>query len=100
MDLNVLDSKLLFQLRSRMIDVKANFKNKYVNIKCPICKLEGSEDTQPHVFECTKLGNQDYVIISDNILYSDIFDDNVEKQIAALNLFKCLWNERKTIRKE
>ena len=34
-----------------MIDVKANFKNKYRNLECEICRIE--ENTQ-HLFKCKK----------------------------------------------
>ena len=45
---------LLYALRSRMVNVKANFSSKYGNnLICPLC--EGSVDDQQHVLECVEL---------------------------------------------
>ena len=45
-------AKLLFQSRSRMVEVKVNFINKDGNLQCPICETEGINDTQELVIEC------------------------------------------------
>ena len=46
--------KLLFLLRSRMIDVKVNFSEKYKNNKlCKICKEES--ESQEHVLKCKEI---------------------------------------------
>ena len=36
---------------TRMIDVKANFKNKYRAIECDICRVE---DNTQHLFKCKR----------------------------------------------
>ena len=97
--LEVSEAKLLFQLRSRMTNVKVNFRNKYSNIICPVCDVEASEDSQQHVFECIEILKNKNIVAQDNILYSHIFDKDVEKQGAALRLFKHLWSIRKSILK-
>ena len=38
--MDVQDAKLLFQLRSRMLDVKKNFPKKYRDLCCPICNSD------------------------------------------------------------
>ena len=43
----------IYKLRSRMIDVKVNFKGKYENLECQGCKSEG--ESQKHVFECIEI---------------------------------------------
>ena len=47
------EKKFLFQLRSRMIDVKTNFKNNHSDLSCPLCGIK--EDDQKHVLECPML---------------------------------------------
>ena len=52
-DHNVQESKFLFSLRSRMVDVRANYREKYFVTICPCCELE--EDSQEHLLSCYKL---------------------------------------------
>ena len=93
MALDVQDSKLLFQLRSRMVEVKTNFRNKYSDLSCPVCKL--TLDTQQHVIECPDLVLRSNIVVSNNVKYSHIFSDDIEKQTAVLQIFKQFWSERK-----
>ena len=39
-DIKVEEAQILFKLRSRMADVKVNFRNKYEVLECDICKDE------------------------------------------------------------
>ena len=43
----------IFKLRSRVTDVKQNFKAKYENLECRNCKVE--EESQNHVYECWEI---------------------------------------------
>ena len=86
MVLEVSEAKLLFQLRARMTDVKVNFRNKYSDTRCPICKVEGNEDSQKHIFECKELVKNNNIVSNNDILYAHIFDSDVEKQKAALRV--------------
>ena len=95
--LDIHEAKLMFQLRSRMVDVKTNYSNRYDDTLCPVCKVEN--DTQEHVFKCTKLLQSKCILVASDILYTDIFISDVKKQIAALRMFSSLWTERKTILK-
>ena len=69
-EINSNQAKIIFKIRTRMIQVYNNFKNGFDDVKCPICK-EG-EDSQEHVFvECKKLGEritrkQYFVFFSEN----------------------------------
>ena len=79
--------QLLFSLRTRSIDVKRNYKNKYrhSNLFCTLCddKLVESES---HLLECTsthaKLGN-----ISD-AKYEDIFNSGISRQERITKVFE------------
>ena len=92
--LEIVQSKLLFQLRSRMVEVKVNFRNKYSDLKCPACKVDGEEDSQQHIFSCIKLLKECKILVDNNIIYSDIFHKNIEKKAAAVRLFQYLWSAR------
>ena len=90
---NLMDNQevsLLFALRSKTArEFKANFPFNS-NKNCPMCGKY--EDSQEHCFECedTYLSG----IRDDNILYSDIFSDDVEKQAAVTKLFSTLLQRR------
>ena len=44
-------ANLIFKAKTGMLDIKANFKNKYANVlKCPLCL--GSSETFSHIFIC------------------------------------------------
>ena len=81
------------------MEVKLNFRNKYVNLQCQICETEGINDKQLHVFECKELLKHLNILASREVLYSHIFHSDISKQIAALRLFQLLFSERKKILK-
>ena len=93
MKLSVQQAKLLFQLRTRMVDVKVNYRNKYIDIFCPVCKI--ANDSQQHLFDCPELTKKLSVIVNSNVQYTHIFSDEIEKQISALTMFETLWKQRK-----
>ena len=43
----------LFQIRSRMLDLKTNFKSTQENTMCSLCDI--AEETQPHLLSCGAL---------------------------------------------
>ena len=45
------DARAIFMMLTRMIDVKANFKNKYRDLECDICRVE---DNTQHLFKCKR----------------------------------------------
>ena len=49
--LNFNEARMIFLLKSNMIETKANFKGQFLNdLKCEICGKE--EETTQHLFEC------------------------------------------------
>ena len=91
--LGVKEAKLLFQPRTRMVDVKENFRNKYPDTICPICK-GNSKDTQEHVLECSVLIQDTNMIVKSQVVFSWIFGMDVVKQTEVTRLFQYLWNLR------
>ena len=55
--LNANQSKIIFQIRTRMVQVKENYKNGQTNVLCPCCNLHW--DSQEHMLtSCSKLQNK------------------------------------------
>ena len=80
---------LLFKFRTRMFNVKNNFRNNYrqTDILCPLCKKE--EDSQEHLFKCETIAlSLDNVTI--NVVYEDIFSDDTDKLLSAASHLKQL----------
>ena len=76
----------MFLLRSRMINVKVNFSEKYKNNKlCKICKEES--ESQEHVLKCKEILKQ-----TNFLDYNHIFDKEVEKLRSKQMLQFCLKN--------
>ena len=89
---------LLFAIRSRFIDCKMNFKNKYDknNLNCSVCEEE--EETQEHLLNC-KILNEKLKIIEnsqENVQYEDIFADH-KKQKVVTSKFEKLLNIRRLL---
>ena len=87
--LKIDDKRLMFKIRNRLIDVKANYRGKYKDdLSCRLCKA--AEESQPHLFTCEK-------ILSDNMLrdelkgftYTDIFSTNLKIQAHMIDI----WNK-------
>ena len=79
-DFTIKEIQLLFNLRTRMIDVKKNFSSIYENLNCDFCD-DNEIDSQNHLIKCQKLLSMlsDQEICSD-VKYEDIFS-NAQKQL-------------------
>ena len=75
--LDLKQANILFQLRSQMLDVRTHFGNKYDDVLCPLCKEK--PDTQQHVLECSVLIQNTNLITVSTVVYSDIFDSDIQK---------------------
>ena len=72
--------RILFKLRTRMISVRNNFKNKYEDLMCPRCKKE--IDDEKHLFtKCEKLVDiQNKYNINDP---NEVFNEGLSKERMA-----------------
>ena len=68
-NLSINDKKFIFAARTRMLDLKGNFKTGKLDKKCRKC--EQSEETQEHLLDCPALGDSSLVLGSPS--YSDLF---------------------------
>ena len=89
------NTEILLKLRSRTIDVKMNFKTKYLNNT--ECSLNGctQDESQEHIFQnCSQLLQKfDINYRKLNIKYEDIFR-NTRRQIQTVQLFDKLMEIR------
>ena len=76
------EAQEIFKLRSRMSDVKSNYKGKYESLKCEMCD-ENEDETQKHILICKRLNISNEEIPN----YEDIFDGNANKKIAITRKF-------------
>ena len=77
-----------------MVNVKMNFKSKYLDLFCPLCSAH--EDDQPKVLNCEILKgkNISYEAANNEIVYEDIFKDT-RKQKEVTHLFQILLDIRR-----
>ena len=78
-NLNFEEARAIFMMLTRMIDVKANFKNKYRNLECEIC---GIEDNTQHLFKCKRYQELNERIKGETL--QEILRNNNVKDIASI----------------
>jgi len=64
-------ASIIFQARTRMLDIKNNFRNKYPSLKCRRC--DAADETQEHVLETCKSLHPDP---SHSVKKEEIFSNN------------------------
>ena len=85
MNHNLEDKYLIFKLRTRMIDVKMNFKGQDIDTKCNFCDIEESQD---HLLDCHTIIQNCKELYDDTVVeYEDIFN-NATKQFQMAKLYK------------
>ena len=96
------DVNILFALRSRMVECKDNFKNRYkdADLLCPLCLKY--DDTQQHMLDCKVLGERmdSKKVTNNKVVYTDIFEKNHLKQKEVTETFKELIELRDQIKEE
>ena len=91
-NLSIEEKKLMFRLKNRLIDVKANYKKKYNDcIKCRLC--DGPEESQEHLTLCPEMLS-DFTIREafQNYKYSDIFSNHEPTQTYMIKIWKLIMN--------
>ena len=89
---SIQEAKFLMSLRSRMLDVKANYENKYYDTSCVACK--SPEENQEHLLQCAELCENNQ-IVGTLPVYTDIFGTEVEKMLTVARLIQKSFNRRK-----
>ena len=83
------DAQIIFQIRSKVMNLKMNMKGKFEKFECSICFIE--EETQEHVYLCEKIWNlkkQNNLNIPkyEEILYGDVFQKLKVSRILKENM--------------
>ena len=97
-ELETREKKFLFLLRTRMLDVKINFRNHHSDLCCPLCGT--SEDDQKHNLECSVLLQNITDVATEKTNYDDIYVNNISKQVKILRIFMKLWKKKKNLMKQ
>ena len=86
--LSTKEKKILFSLRTRMFDVKTNYRNKYqYNMQCRLCDDKSEEESEKHLLKCSKIVQQCTNFDISNAKYEDIFSDDIDKQISIAKIY-------------
>ena len=79
------ESQLIFKLRSKMTDLKMNYKGIYDSYECEACGLE--DESQDHILKCKeilKISKEE-----DNIPnYERLFQGTVQEQVSIARIFQ------------
>jgi hypothetical protein len=86
-----LQKKFLFQLRARMIDLKANFQGSHSNLDFSLC--EKHIDNQESLLSCEKLVSSG--LVPNLPQYSDLFSKDVATQFRISSIFEEKFKLRK-----
>ena len=88
---------IIFKFRTRMFNVKNNFRNKYKksNTKCPLCST--CEDSQQHLFECTELLKH---LPKPTTNYDDIFSSDIDSLLMVAKELKEMGSVRENLELE
>ena len=87
------EAQEIFKLRSRVTDVKCNFKGKFDNLECDGCKME--DESQQHIILNCKILSEKH---EGDMKYEDIFDGNVRKKVEIAKQFISSLKNREKIR--
>ena len=94
--LNLDEKRLLFQLRTRMVEVRTNYKNKHGdNLNCTLCQSQ-SEESQEHLLVCPGLAE---IPVNPSVKYQNIFG-NLDGQVEAVKHWTKLMSLRRIKLKE
>ena len=85
--------QFIFNSRSRMLDLKSNYRTGKGDLSCRACKSD-NEETQRHLFQCPALS--DSSLVTDNIPeYDEIMGQDTEKIVACSRIMKSKFNQFK-----
>ena len=94
--INLEEAQEIFKLRSRVSEVKTNFKGSFENLNCDVCGIEN--ETQKHIIECIEINKMKKGNEKPHD-YDEIYSRNVEKQISIARIFLENIKIKKKIRK-
>ena len=89
------ESKFTFAARSRMLELRSNYKGQYIDsdILCPLCGKE--EDNQPHLLVCEELPEQG-ALVAHIPAYSQLFGDSLDDMNQVSRILERQYRKRKS----
>ena len=84
------EKQVLFKLRTRSFDCKANYPNKFNSLQCDFCE---QIDYQDHLLDCIASTEG---LNTQGIKYSDIFG-NIAQQIKVAKVMRQIADKRKSL---
>ena len=85
--------QLIFALRSKMINVKRNFRNLFNNnLECQTCDDKTAIEDKTHLLNCENLKTDESVLIN----FDDVYG-SVDDQLKAVRIFKTILRRRESI---
>ena len=88
------EAKLIFKLRSKVTEVKQNFRGKYENVECELCH---EEESQAHIMTCVELNKHENKEAIPE--FEEIYKQNVKNQIKIARKFSKNMRIRKNLLK-
>ena len=82
--IKVEEAQEIFKMRSRVSNVKINFRGNHENFECKVCKME--DESQQHIIQCKEI-NKMRKCYEKPPEYEELFGRNVEKQVKLVQHF-------------
>ena len=92
------DMRWIFSVRSRDIDLRANFPNKNNDTSC-VFKDCLERETQAHFWSCSYYGRKGEVADGE-VKYEDIFSDSPQKQEGVIRIIQQRYSRREQVLKD
>ena len=83
------EAQTLFKLKSKMVDVKANYPTAFRNnINCTLCEKEGNtrKDSQKHILKCPVIKRK--ILENEKFNYKDLTSESLKYQIRIVKRFQ------------
>ena len=97
-NIKLTDAQLLFQLKTKMVNVKANYSSSFrENMNCILCEKEGivKRDTQKHIMKCPVIRKE--LNYPETIKYKNLKSDIIADQLRLVKQFKINFNIRQSL---
>ena len=82
MKISIEEKQMIFKLRSKVTNVKMNFKGMHEDLKCKICNEEN--ETQKHLLECKILNENEKQVLE----YEKIENGNIIDMVQIVRKFR------------
>lgn len=93
--ISIQEAKFIFLVRTRMLDIKANFQNAHADMLCVACT--DNDETQEHLLQCKVLGDDD-MVVEEVPEYLDLFGENLQQKIIVAQILNTNFNRRKSFK--